>query len=280
MGGVQYLRHLVQIVAFAAINAKLFGFVGTQIIVPYVYPAQAPFATVAGAFESLEFTIARGVFPLLVLGVILLTGITVGRVFCGWACPMGLLQDVLIYVPVKKDVNWYNVVAWVKDLRWGVVAFSLIMAVLVGWRRGAEGEAPLGFFSDAPFQVLSPAGTLFAYLPWMVLWKSNVLLSAGVWGWLKLVLLIAVLVPSVYIPRFFCRYICPMGAVLQPMAPFKFLRIRRAPGVSKEECNRILDDVCPMGVKVGDSDSFVSDPNCIHCGNCPTAAPDVFSQQI
>ncbi len=77
-----------------------------EIIVPYVYPAQAPYATVAGAFESLEFTIARGVFPLLVLGVILLTGVTVGRVFCGWACPVGLLQDLLIYVPVKKDTNW------------------------------------------------------------------------------------------------------------------------------------------------------------------------------
>ena len=118
--------HLVQIVAFAGLNAKLFGLAGTresfcfaflffslpprlfpELIVPYVYPSQAPFATTADAFESLEFSIARGVFPLLVLGVILLTGITVGRVFCGWACPMGLLQDILIYVPVKKDANWY-----------------------------------------------------------------------------------------------------------------------------------------------------------------------------
>ncbi len=174
----------------------------------------------------------------------------------------------------------YGVVAWVKDFKWGIVAFSIIMSVLVGWRRGVEGDAPLGFFSDAPFQVLSPAGTLFAYLPWMVLWKSNVLLSAGIWGWAKLVLLIAVLVPSVYIPRFFCRHICPMGAVLQPLAPFKFLRIRRQAGTSKEDCNRILDEVCPMGVKVADSDAFVSDSNCIHCGNCPTAAPDVFSQTV
>jgi hypothetical protein len=63
-----------------------------------------------------------------------------------------------------------------------VVAFSIIISVLVGWRRGSEGDAPLGFFSEAPFQVLSPAGTLFAYLPWMILWKSNVLIAAGIWG--------------------------------------------------------------------------------------------------
>merc|ERR1712159_761874 len=118
---VQYLRHLVQIIVFVAVNAKLFGFAGTSIVVPYVYPAQAPYTTVAGAWETLEFTIARGAFPLLVLGVIFLTGVTVGRVFCGWACPVGLLQDVLIYVPVKKEQNWYGVVSYVKDLKWGLV---------------------------------------------------------------------------------------------------------------------------------------------------------------
>lgn len=93
-------------------------------------------------------------------------------------------------------------------------------------------------------------------------------------------LLIAVLVPSVYIPRFFCRHICPMGAVLQPIAPFKFLRIRRAVGSTKEESNRILDDVCPMGVRVADSDDASVDGSCIHCGNCTVAAPDLFSQAI
>lgn len=99
--------------------------------------------------------------------------------------------------------------------------------------------------------------------------------------WLKLVLLIAVLVPSVYIPRFFCRHICPMGAVLQPLAPFKFLRIRRAVGSSKEDSNRVLDEVCPMGARVADSDdTSVVDGACIHCGNCTTAAPDLFSQTI
>ena len=249
-------------------------------MVPYVYPAQAPYTTVAGAWETLEFTIARGAFPLLVLGVIFLTGVTVGRVFCGWACPVGLLQDVLIYVPVKKEQNWYGVVSYVKDLKWGLVGFSVVMSLLVGWRRGVEGDAPLGIFSDAPFQVLSPAGTLFAYLPWMVLWKSNVLISAGIWGWLKLVILIGVLVPSVYIPRFFCRYICPMGTVVQPLVPYKLLRVAHQSGYSAAENNKVLDDVCPMSCKVSDKDSFVTDPSCIHCGNCSTAAPEQFRQDF
>ena len=62
------------------------------IVVPYLHVTESPFSTVNGAYESLEYTIARGVFPLLVLGTIYLTAITVGRVFCGWACPFGLVQ--------------------------------------------------------------------------------------------------------------------------------------------------------------------------------------------
>merc|ERR1712232_190920 len=248
---------------------------GTRLIVPYLYPAQAPFATVSGAYESAEFTIARGLFPLLVLGVILLTGVTVGRVFCGWACPVGLLQDILAYFPVKKDDDWMGMKSNFKDIKWVFVAFSAIMAVLSGWRRATEGDAPIGYFSDAPFSVLSPSGTLFAYLPWMVLWKSNALLNAGIFGWLKLLLLLGVLVPSVYIPRFFCRFICPMGAVLEPLAPFKLLRIARAPGASKDKANKVLEEVCPMGVRIGsEGESFIEDPNCIHCGACTVEAPE------
>ena len=152
-----------------------------------------------------------------------------------------------------------------------------MLAVLSGWRRH-ETDLPLGFFSEAPFQVLSPSGTLFAYLPWMALWKSNVLIEAGLWGWLKLVLLIAVLVPSVYIPRFFCRYVCPMGAVLTPLAPYKFLRIKRSTSSTASENNKVLNEVCPMSCSVTDKDTFVVDEGCIHCGNCTTAAPEMFSQ--
>lgn len=55
----------------------------------------------------------------------------------------------------------------------------------------------------------------------MLLWKSNILLTAGMIAWLKLVLLIAGLAPAAYIPRFFCRYICPLGAMLEPLSKYK-----------------------------------------------------------
>ncbi len=45
----------------------------------------------------------------------------------------------------------------------------------------------------------------------------------GLIAWIKLALCVAVLVPSVYIPRFFCRYLCPMGTLLEPLSSYKVL---------------------------------------------------------
>jgi ferredoxin-like protein FixX len=57
------------------------------------------------------------------------------------------------------------------------------------------------------------------------------------------------------------------------------LKIARTGGSSKDE-NKVLDEVCPMGVKVVDRDSFITDANCIHCGSCATAAPELFAQTL
>jgi len=264
------------------LNGKLLGLSSTEIIVPYLHPTEAPFSTVHGAFDSLEYTIARSVFPLLVLGVIYLTAITVGRVFCGWACPLGLVQDVLSYLPFKKPKLSGSTHSQLKDVKWVVVGFSILIATLVGYRRVRNAQDdPAGAFSDSPFSVISPSATLFCYIPWMLIWKTNVLATAGMVAWVKLAILFASLVPSLYIPRFFCRYLCPLGALLQPVSPFKALRISRSPTSSKEDINRVLSDVCPMGVTVDQDDSdFIKHPSCIHCGKCVTEAPNVLSQSI
>jgi len=94
---LQIVRHITQIITFIFLNGKILGLMGTGIIVPYLHVTEAPFSTVLGAYESLEYSIARSTFPLLVLGIIFLTAITVGRVFCGWACPFGMIQDFLCF---------------------------------------------------------------------------------------------------------------------------------------------------------------------------------------
>jgi ferredoxin-type protein NapH len=282
VGTLQYLRHTSQLLATVFANGKLLGLASTGLIVPYLHVTQSPWSTVHGAYESLEYTIARGIFPLLVLGVIYLTAITVGRLFCGWACPFGLVQDLLSYLPFKKQRLPASTTAQLKDLKYAVLGFSLISVILVAWRRASAlgHEEPMGVFSDSPFSVISPANTLFAFLPWLALWNTNVLASAGVIAWIKLALCVAVIVPSVVIPRFFCRYLCPMGTLLEPVSSYKLLRISRSSKTPLPEVNRVLGDVCPMGVQL-EKEDYVSDhPSCIHCGKCVTESPTTFAQTI
>jgi len=283
LGTVQYLRHATQLLATVFANGKLIGLTSTGVIVPYLHVTQAPFSTVHGAYESLEYTIARGVFPLLVLGVIYLTAVTVGRLFCGWACPFGLVQDLMSYLPFKKERVSSATASQLKDLKWAVLGFSLVSVLLVAWRRSSSAiagqEDPMGPFSDSPFSVVSPAGTLFAYLPWMVMWNSNVLATAGIIAWVKLAFFVGIMVPSLYIPRFFCRYFCPMGTLLEPLSSYKLLRIARFSKVN-QDVNKILGDVCPMGVQL-DKEEYVSDhPGCIHCGKCVVESPTIFGQTL
>jgi len=283
-GPLQLWRHLVQLLTFLFLNGKMLGIASTGIIVPYLWSTGSPFSTVHAAYDSLEYSLAKGVFPLLVLGVIGITSVTVGRVFCGWACPMGMIQDFLSYLPFQKERLSAATVNSLRDVKWVIVGFSLIICSLVGLHRqpsGFEVTHPLGPVWESPFTVFSPSGTLFTYLPWMIIWNPNVLHHGGSVAWLKLALLIVTLVPSLYVPRFFCRFFCPMGALLEPLSPYKFLRISKSTKLQREELNAALKDVCPMEVQVNeDNAKFIKDPGCISCGRCLTEFPNELRQVV
>jgi len=269
---LQAWRHVVQLITFLFVNAKFLGLASTGIVVPYLWAAGAPFSTVHGAYEAFEFTVSQGVFPLLAIGVIYLTAITVGRVFCGWACPFGMIQDFLAYLPFKKEKLSPITHGQIKDIKWAILGFSLFLSILVGLKRSGatETSVPIGVINEAQFSVISPAGTLFSYLPWMIIWNNDALAKAGLLGWLKFALLIGALIPSLYIPRFFCRFLCPLGALLETVSQFKILRIVPKKGFSSDSWNKTLEEVCPMGVTVQPQDKFISHPGCIHCGKCLT----------
>jgi len=275
---LQAWRHFVQVLAFIFLNGKIFGLASTALIVPYLHATQAPFSTVLGAYEALEWTIAHGIFPLLVLGVIYLTAITVGRVFCGWACPFGMIQDFLSYLPFKQRRLSVGTSNSLRDIKWALLLFSLVTVFFVGIRRSAN-DLSFGVFTDSPFSVLSPSATLFSYIPWMMIWRSNILASAGYISWLKFAILFGSLIPSLYIPRFFCRYACPMGGLLEPFSGYKILRLHRSVKFTREKINETLGEICPMGVTMEENSDFIDHPGCIHCGKCITEMPHQLEQR-
>ena len=223
--------------------------------------------------------------------VILATGLIAGRALCAWACPMGLLQDMMQLVPVKRMRLSSSTTKQLKDVKYAVFGVSLLWSLYVGSKRYTsamfaaqyhyEDDYPHWQTSDSPFAMFSPAATLFAYVPWMALWNPKVLLTGGLIGWVKIILAAACLAAAAVVPRFFCRYVCPLAVCFEPFAKCKVLRIARAKSSTAESFNKVMNEVCPMGVDSKDTDTrYVTSSACIHCGRCVAASPNLLQKLV
>lgn len=173
--------------------------------------------------------------PLLIIIVFtVLTTLLWGRVFCSSLCPFGALQDFITrFVPKKWQ---FNVPQAIHDkalyLKYGILAFLVIAAVAY---------ADMSFF-----QYFEPFGTVF-YI------SRSILL----WG-----IAVAFLVGAVFIPRFYCRYACPLGAALGVTSLISPWRIKRVP-----QCDvcKVCEHACPTGAIRGPDIDF---KECVRCDIC------------
>ena len=78
-----------------------------------------------------------------------------------------------------------------------------------------------------------------------------------------------ILIASFFIERFFCKYICPAGAlygIISKISPYK---IKRSPCSNCGLCSK----KCPMGIDVAKQET-VNSAECISCGICVGTCPD------
>ena len=90
--------------------------------------------------------------------------------------------------------------------------------------------------------------------------------------WARFVILGAVLGFAAYVPRSWCKYFCPHGAILAFLNRFSFLGLTRDPlKCTKAGCNDCVQ-ACPMNVPILDLpwEKFTH-PECIYCLKCADA---------
>lgn len=183
-----------------AILAGVIGFVG------WWGQGQLSIATVLGVVrslfegQSLAFLLYDP-FSLLIWGVVLLTFVIWGRgFFCGWMCPFGAMQEFMHYlgrllrlpqIQVPDRIDF-----WLVKLKYVILAGLLALAIL----------APTYLDTAIEVEPFKTAITTFFVREWyFVLYCVGLLLL------------------SMVVFKGFCRYICPLGAV---MAIGGFLRLR------------------------------------------------------
>jgi len=234
----------------------------------------------------------RWIASLALGGVTLLLTLALGRVWCGWLCPLGTLLDwTRLRRPGSRDADLRSGWRQVKHF----LLFTMLFSALLG---------------SLTLLILDPLTLLFRTVSASVLPALNGLVTAAetalyrfgplqtplelfdrlVRGWLlaheqpffqqnfMLALALAgVLALNAIRPRFWCRYLCPLGALLAVVSKVSWLRhtVDVAACTACERCVR----VCPTGAIEVDGESgagwdFTADPaECTLCLDCQVSCP-------
>jgi len=97
------------------------------------------------------------------------------------------------------------------------------------------------------------------------------------------ILLAIIAIGAVFIERFFCRYLCPLGAVFTILSKARILKIKKL----RDKCGscRICTNNCSMGIKLYQMDK-VSSGECINCFKCIDVCPrkntqvNIFGEKV
>jgi len=278
---IETARKITQFFSFILLNAVIFGLGPWPIVLPVVHSLGVHQKTMGDAFAMLQWMLHESVFPWLPLASFFLVAVFLGRALCGWVCPFGFVQDLLGYIKRKHTEISLRNHEWMIKIKYIVLAVTLFvsgtLAISLAMGMGEGYKAALGAFAPAPFNALSPADTLFAIVPRMVLdalynGVGALISGAQLLLWARLVIMGLVLVLAVYVPRSWCRYLCPHGAALAFLNRFSFLGLRRDPLKCTKAGCRACVEVCPMKVPILDLpwEKF-TDSECTYCLKCVEA---------
>lgn len=164
----------------------------------------------------------------------LVTTLLWGRIFCSSLCPFGAVQDFITRFTPKR---------WRREVPQGIHDKALylkygILAMIIGVALVAS--------EVAIFQYFEPFGTLFFLNGALILW----------------VILMGILAACFIVPRFYCRYGCPLGAALGVVSMVSPLRIKRVPQCSV--CI-VCERSCPTGAIRREKIDF---KECVRCDIC------------
>ena len=258
----QIKRYITQIIFLISANLGALHF-KTGFCYPFFYCNGCPASTSACPLRAIEVGVFGGsykwklvTYPLVILGTI---GTLTGRAVCGWACPIGLLQRTTGAVP-KRVKKKYSKIKKIGQLK------------IEGYFRYIKYIVLIGLVVITPIVILftftdvCPVGILTGTIPYLIIEPE--VYAPNSFFYIALIIFILFFILIFLIERGWCRYFCPIGAILAPFNKISFLHI----SVNKDECIHcnICVDNCPMGIDVP---NMHRDPECILCGKCVNVCP-------
>ena len=220
--------------------------------------------------------IARALWSLVLLGATLV----IGRFFCAYVCPMGASIDFLDVLFFRKKARPNpKAEANLRKVKY-VVLILFISAALTGVSLSFSMD-PIAFLTRVYTFILYPLVVtainlfldllrpLFQALGWINASHLHVMQPVFYMSALTLLIFGGIVALNRLAPRFWCRYLCPLGALLSLVSPLGLFK-RRVSG----DCNDCLkcQRNCPMGA-IPEDPRTTRHPECIQCRTCAKVCP-------
>jgi polyferredoxin len=168
------------------------------------------------------------------LALMLLLVVVSNRSICGWGCQLGLLQDVLYQVPMKKVNVSKQTTLWTRLVFFvGFVGILLLNGVNV-------------------LRLLDPFGVF----------QLNLTLISGL-------MFLSIAVSSIFFYRSWCRFLCPFGLIGLVAEQFSIYH----PRINEDNCVNCMQCVksCPTGAMKDFYEQNRFHNDCYACGACVEA---------
>ena len=231
------------------------GGVGTEISLPPGVEGWLPIGSLVSMKHFIYTGTVNMIHPagLIILFMILLSSFVFKKGFCSWVCPIGFISEMLGDISDKlfgrrlKPPRWLDYP--LRSLKYLLLAF-FVWAILI-----AMSPQAIERFMNTDYNVISDVLMLrfFTHISMFAL---------GV--------IVALLLLSLIVRGFWCRYLCPYGALLGIFSLISPTRIRRN-AESCIDCSACAK-VCPAFIKVDKVKEVVSD-ECSGCMACVDSCP-------
>jgi MauM/NapG family ferredoxin protein len=258
--------------------------------VPYPVEVYLDIDPFVGALVALSAHALPG--ALVFSGIVLATALFLGRGFCGWICPFGAMHHGISHAPPKKPARRRieaNRPRPYQKIKYVVLVVSLVAAAfgsglgglvdpislatrgvsltIVPWLNYLLGGAlSAGAGSDVA-ALRGASDALYEAASGVAVYQRGFIVGGGV---LVAIVFIAALVVNRFIPRFFCRAICPLGAMLGATGRFGALSLVK----DEEACDgcNLCELHCAQAASPKPGEPWRR-AECDLCMNCVAACP-------